>query len=116
MAVIEGNQAGTLDSDRIRALGCQVTQIETGVGCHLDAMMIRRVLDSSIIPNGSRVFIDNVGNLVCPALFDLGEEQKVVILSVAEGEESPSSIHISSELATLCSSRNWICWERCRLI
>ncbi len=89
IAVIEGDQETLLDSDRIRATGAQVVQINTGAGCHLDARMVRQALDSLDPPAGSVVLIENVGNLVCPALFDLGERAKVVIISVTEGTDKP---------------------------
>ncbi|MDR6414175.1 hydrogenase nickel incorporation protein HypB [Pseudarthrobacter sulfonivorans] len=87
--VIEGDQETSLDADRIQAAGRPVVQINTGAGCHLDADMLRRGLDALDPPMGSTVFIENVGNLVCPALFDLGEAAKVVIVSVTEGDDKP---------------------------
>jgi hydrogenase nickel incorporation protein HypB len=89
ISVIEGDQATTFDAERIRATGCRVVQINTGTGCHLDAEMLARALKQLAPPAGSVVLIENVGNLVCPALFDLGERAKVVILSVTEGEDKP---------------------------
>jgi hydrogenase nickel incorporation protein HypB len=89
MTVIEGDQATVNDSERIRATGCRVVQINTGTGCHLDAGMISRGLMQLDPPLRSTVMIENVGNLVCPALFDLGEQAKVLILSVTEGEDKP---------------------------
>ena len=87
--VIEGDQATVNDAERIRATGCRAIQINTGTGCHLEAEMLARGLQQLDPPNGSVVMIENVGNLVCPALFDLGERAKVVILSVTEGEDKP---------------------------
>jgi hydrogenase nickel incorporation protein HypB len=87
--VIEGDQETSLDADRIRAASRPVVQINTGAGCHLDADMLRRGLDALDPPMGSTVFIENVGNLVCPALFDLGEAAKVVVVSVTEGDDKP---------------------------
>lgn len=87
--VIEGDQATTNDAERIRATGCKAIQINTGTGCHLDADMLARGLEQLQPPVGTVVMIENVGNLVCPALFDLGERAKVVILSVTEGEDKP---------------------------
>ncbi|MFB2880265.1 hydrogenase nickel incorporation protein HypB [Floridanema aerugineum] len=87
--VIEGDQATTNDADRIKATGCNVVQINTGTGCHLDAQMVERGLQELNPPLNSIVMIENVGNLVCPALFDLGETAKVAILSVTEGEDKP---------------------------
>ncbi len=89
ISVIEGDQATLLDSERIRSLGCRTVQINTGTGCHLDAEMVGRALKRLDPPVGSLVMIENVGNLVCPALFDLGEDAKVAILSVTEGEDKP---------------------------
>ncbi|MEU6563060.1 hydrogenase nickel incorporation protein HypB [Nocardia nova] len=89
VAVIEGDQETLLDAERIRATGASVVQINTGAGCHLDARMVRQALDSLEPQPGSVVFIENVGNLVCPALFDLGERAKVVIISVTEGTDKP---------------------------
>jgi hydrogenase nickel incorporation protein HypB len=87
--VIEGDQATLNDAERIRATGCRVVQINTGTGCHLDAGMVSRALEQLDPPPHSWLMIENVGNLVCPALFDLGEQAKVVILSVTEGEDKP---------------------------
>lgn len=89
IAVIEGDQQTTNDADRIRATGAQAIQINTGKGCHLDASMVRAALARIAPQDGSIVMIENVGNLVCPAGFDLGEAHKVVVLSVTEGEDKP---------------------------
>jgi hydrogenase nickel incorporation protein HypB len=89
MHVIEGDQATSRDADRIRATGSAAVQINTGTGCHLDAAMIAHGLDELPATLGAVVFIENVGNLVCPALFDLGEHAKVVVASVTEGEDKP---------------------------
>ncbi|WP_127132332.1 hydrogenase nickel incorporation protein HypB [Georgenia sp. SYP-B2076] len=89
VAVVEGDQETLLDADRIRATGAPVVQINTGAGCHLDADMLRRGLDRLAPRPGSYLFIENVGNLVCPALFDLGEAARVVIISVTEGNDKP---------------------------
>lgn len=88
-AVIEGDQETTFDADRIQATGCPVVQINTGTGCHLDAVMISDALPDLSVPPGSVLFIENVGNLVCPALFDLGESRRVVIMSATEGPDKP---------------------------
>ena len=85
ISVIEGDQETSLDAGRIEAAGCKVVQINTGAGCHLDAGMMAAGLQALDPPAGSVVVIENVGNLVCPALFDLGEQAKVVITSVTEG-------------------------------
>jgi hydrogenase nickel incorporation protein HypB len=89
VAVIEGDQETTRDADRIRAAGAPVVQINTRTGCHLDAAMIRRATLELAPAAASLLLIENVGNLVCPALFDLGERAKVVLLSVTEGEDKP---------------------------
>jgi hydrogenase nickel incorporation protein HypB len=89
VTVIEGDQETPLDADRIRRTGCAVVQVNTGAGCHLDAKMVGDALDALDPPAGSLLFIENVGNLVCPALFDLGENGKVVIVSVTEGTDKP---------------------------
>lgn len=87
--VIEGDQETVNDAERIRSTGCRVVQINTGTGCHLEADMVARALEQLAPPSHSLVMIENVGNLVCPALFDLGEQAKVAILSVTEGEDKP---------------------------
>jgi hydrogenase nickel incorporation protein HypB len=87
--VIEGDQETVNDARRIQETGCQVVQINTGTGCHLEAAMVEQGLQQLNPPLHSIVMIENVGNLVCPALFDLGEHAKVAILSVAEGEDKP---------------------------
>ncbi|MEP6526794.1 MAG: hydrogenase nickel incorporation protein HypB [Nocardioidaceae bacterium] len=89
IAVVEGDQETLLDAERIRATGVPVVQINTGAGCHLDADMVQRGLASLDPPSASLLFIENVGNLVCPALFDLGETARVVVMSVTEGEDKP---------------------------
>ena len=89
LAVIEGDQQTDNDAERIRATGVQAIQINTGKGCHLDALMIGHALQQMALPQGGMLFIENVGNLVCPAAFDLGEAAKVVVLSVTEGEDKP---------------------------
>ncbi len=89
IAVIEGDQQTENDAERIRATGIPAIQINTGKGCHLDASMIGHALDQLTLDKGSLLFIENVGNLVCPAAFDLGEAAKVVVLSVTEGEDKP---------------------------
>jgi len=89
IAVIEGDQQTSHDAERIRATGASAIQINTGKGCHLDAHMVGHALDKLPLDQGSALMIENVGNLVCPAAFDLGEAGKVVILSVTEGEDKP---------------------------
>ena len=87
--VIEGDQQTTHDAERIEATGAPAIQINTGKGCHLDAHRVKRAIDTLNPQKNSLLFIENVGNLVCPASFDLGEAHKVVILSVTEGEDKP---------------------------
>ncbi len=87
--VIEGDQQTSNDADRIRETGVSAIQINTGKGCHLDGHMIGHAVDDLAPRDGSLIFIENVGNLVCPAAFDLGEAHKVAILSVTEGEDKP---------------------------
>ena len=89
ISVIEGDQETLHDAGRIRQTGCRVIQINTGAGCHLEADMLARGLEELQPPPNSLVMIENVGNLVCPALFDLGEQAKIVILSTTEGEDKP---------------------------
>jgi hydrogenase nickel incorporation protein HypB len=89
VAVIEGDQQTSNDADRIRATGVPAIQINTGKGCHLDAHMVAHAADHLEPAPGSVVFVENVGNLVCPAAFDLGEAHRVVVLSVTEGEDKP---------------------------
>ncbi|ARU32221.1 hydrogenase accessory protein HypB [Sulfuriferula sp. AH1] len=88
-AVIEGDQQTSNDAERIRATGVPAIQINTGKGCHLDALMIREAITRLAPQDGSMLMIENVGNLVCPAGFDLGETHKIVVLSVTEGEDKP---------------------------
>ena len=87
--VIEGDQATANDGERIRVAGAPVVQVNTGTGCHLDAEMVARGISELRPGPGAVVFIENVGNLVCPALFDLGECAKTVIFSTTEGEDKP---------------------------
>ena len=89
LAVIEGDQQTDLDARRIHATGVTALQINTGKGCHLDAAMIAKALERLPPPPHGLLFIENVGNLVCPAGFDLGEARKVVVVSVTEGEDKP---------------------------
>lgn len=89
LAVIEGDQQTSNDAERIRATGVRALQVNTGKGCHLDGHMIGHALEHLQPADDSVLFIENVGNLVCPAAFDLGEAHKVVILSVTEGEDKP---------------------------
>lgn len=87
--VIEGDIAGSIDAQKIEAMGVSAVQINTGGGCHLDANMIATVLNESNIPDKTLLLIENVGNLVCPSTFDIGENIKMVIASAAEGDDKP---------------------------
>ena len=89
VAVIESDQETMLDAERIRSTGCPVVQINTGAGCHLDAAMLREAIDRLQPARRALLFVENVGNLVCPALFDLGERGRVVVVSVTEGTDKP---------------------------
>jgi hydrogenase nickel incorporation protein HypB len=89
LVVLEGDQATDLDAQRIASAGARVAQINTGAGCHLDAAMVARGLQEVGAHGAKLVLVENVGNLVCPALFDLGEHEKVVVLSVTEGDDKP---------------------------
>lgn len=101
-AVIEGDQQTTNDADRIHATGTKVTQINTGKGCHLDAHMVLHAIQGMKPKNDSVLFIENVGNLVCPAMFDLGEKERVVIISVTEGDDKPLKYPDMFFTSTLC--------------
>ncbi len=87
--VIEGDQQTTNDADRIAKFNIPVIQINTGKGCHLDATMVKDALAELKPKDHSVVFIENIGNLVCPSMFDLGEQKRIVIISVTEGEDKP---------------------------
>lgn len=89
LAVVEGDQQSMQDADRIEQLGIDVVQVNTGKGCHLDASMVNNAVQKLHLQQQSLLFIENVGNLVCPSLFDLGEHHKVVIISVTEGDDKP---------------------------
>jgi hydrogenase nickel incorporation protein HypB len=101
VTVIEGDQQTANDAERIRASGARALQVNTGKGCHLDASMVERALERLQPPDESVLFIENVGNLVCPAAFDLGEAHKVVVLSVTEGEDKPLKYPDMFRAATL---------------
>ncbi len=100
--VIEGDQQTMNDAYRIESAGAPVVQVNTGNGCHLDAEMINRAVKKLGIEEGSVLLIENVGNLVCPSLFDLGESERVVIISVTEGEDKPAKYPTIFENASLC--------------
>ena len=100
--VVEGDQQTTRDADRIHATGTKVTQINTGKGCHLDAHMVLHALEGMKNFNDGILFIENVGNLVCPAMFDLGESQRVVVISVTEGDDKPLKYPEMFHTSSLC--------------
>ncbi len=87
--VIEGDQQTTRDAERIQSLDVPVLQVNTGTGCHLDASMVNRAIKEMVPAENALLCIENVGNLVCPALFDLGEDMKIVVISVTEGDDKP---------------------------
>jgi hydrogenase nickel incorporation protein HypB len=100
--VIEGDQQTSNDADRIAALGIPVFQVNTGTGCHLDASMVNHALKHLNPESNALLFIENVGNLVCPALFDLGEMEKTVIISVTEGDDKPLKYPYIFKDANVC--------------
>lgn len=100
--VIEGDQQTLLDAERIEKAGARAIQINTGSGCHLDAKMIESALNKLDINTNSILFIENVGNLVCPAMFDLGEFKRVVVISVTEGEDKPLKYPYMFQTSHLC--------------
>ncbi|MEP7111126.1 MAG: hydrogenase nickel incorporation protein HypB [Ferruginibacter sp.] len=100
--VIEGDQQTSNDADRIHATGTRVVQINTGKGCHLDAHMVLHALQGMKPVQNSVLFIENVGNLICPAMFDLGEKERVVIISVTEGDDKPLKYPDMFHSSTLC--------------
>ena len=104
IAVVEGDQQTSYDAEQVAAAGAQAIQINTGKGCHLDAQVVGHALEKLTLKADSILFIENVGNLVCPADFDLGEARRVVILSVVEGEDKPlkyPNIFASADLMLL---------------
>ena len=101
-AVIEGDQQTANDADRIHATGTKVTQINTGKGCHLDAHMVLHAVQGMKLKADSVLFIENVGNLVCPAMFDLGEKERAVVISVTEGDDKPLKYPDMFHSSTLC--------------
>ena len=102
MMAIEGDQQTSLDARRIMATGIPVVQINTGAGCHLDARMVNKAMNDLPMPEKSILFIENVGNLVCPAMFDLGETKRVLIMSVTEGDDKPLKYPNMFESSHLC--------------
>ena len=100
--VIEGDQQTLLDAERIEKAGAPAIQINTGAGCHLDARMVEGALKKLEVEANSILFIENVGNLVCPAMFDLGEHKRVVVISVTEGEDKPLKYPYMFQTSHLC--------------
>lgn len=102
LAVVEGDQQTSRDAERISATGIPAVQVNTGAGCHLDAHMVKHALEELKPAKRSILFIENVGNLVCPALFDLGEDLKVVVISVTEGDDKPLKYPGMFHAANVC--------------
>jgi len=102
VCVVEGDQQSMLDAERIARLGVPAVQVNTGPGCHLDAMMVNKSLGSFNFRDHTVLFIENVGNLVCPALFDLGEAARVLVMSVTEGEDKPLKYPAMFRSSHLC--------------
>ncbi len=102
IVVIEGDQQTLLDADRIEKAGAPAIQINTGSGCHLDARMVETAFKKLCAQPDSILFIENVGNLVCPAMFDLGEFKRVVVISVTEGEDKPLKYPYMFQSSHLC--------------
>ena len=100
--VIEGDQQTMNDANRIAATGADVVQVNTGTGCHLDSKMISDSIDKLNLPEKSILLIENVGNLVCPSLFDLGEAHKIVIISVTEGDDKPHKYPTMFSVSDVC--------------
>jgi hydrogenase nickel incorporation protein HypB len=102
IAVIEGDQQTLNDANRIDATGAPVIQVNTGNGCHLDSDMVNKAVHRLPLEDNSILFIENVGNLVCPSLFDLGEERKIVIMSTTEGEDKPLKYPTMFQASSTC--------------
>ncbi|MDN5293899.1 MAG: hydrogenase nickel incorporation protein HypB [Eubacteriales bacterium] len=102
LAVIEGDLMTTRDGERIGRHGVPVVQINTGGGCHLDAAMVKKALEELPLKEIKLLIIENVGNLVCPSSFDLGEDEKVVIISVPEGDDKPAKYPVTFRRTRLC--------------
>ena len=100
--VIEGDQQTMRDAEKIQSTGVPVVQVNTGTGCHLDANMIHRAVKELSPQNNSILMIENVGNLVCPAMFDLGEHHKIVIISITEGDDKPHKYPTMFSVADVC--------------
>lgn len=102
VAVIEGDQQTSNDADRIAALNVPAYQVNTGQGCHLEADMIKNALNEIEPENGTILFIENVGNLVCPAMYDLGEDKRIVIISTTEGDDKPIKYPYMFQESDIC--------------
>ncbi len=102
ICVIEGDQQSMQDANRIDSTGVKVVQVNTGKGCHLDAQMIHNAIPKLDLQEKNVLMIENVGNLVCPSLFDLGEHHKVVIISVTEGDDKPLKYPSMFAVSDLC--------------
>jgi hydrogenase nickel incorporation protein HypB len=100
--IIEGDQQSMIDAERIDKTGVPVIQVNTGSGCHLDARMVGEAVKQLQVPEGAVLMIENVGNLVCPALFDLGEAVRIVVVSVTEGDDKPLKYPTMFESSHLC--------------
>jgi len=100
--IIEGDQQTMNDANRIQEAGAPVVQVNTGQGCHLDADMVNRAVKKLEPADKSVLMIENVGNLVCPAMFDLGESSRVVIMSVTEGEDKPAKYPYMFQTSDIC--------------
>ncbi len=100
--IIEGDQQTSNDADRIHKTGAPVIQINTGNGCHLDALMVNTATKQLKPASDSILFIENVGNLVCPSMFDLGESTRVVVISTTEGDDKPIKYPTMFQTAQLC--------------
>jgi hydrogenase nickel incorporation protein HypB len=100
--IIEGDQQTMNDANRIKEAGAPVVQVNTGEGCHLDADMVNKAVKKLEVEDGAILMIENVGNLVCPAMFDLGESSRVVIMSVTEGEDKPIKYPYMFRSSDLC--------------
>jgi len=100
--IVEGDQQTSNDADRIQAAGAPVIQVNTGNGCHLDAEMVNIATKQLKPANGSVLFIENVGNLVCPSMFDLGESSRIVVISTTEGDDKPIKYPTMFQTAQLC--------------
>ena len=102
ISIIEGDQQTMNDANRIKSAGAPVIQVNTGLGCHLDAEMINQAVKKLNPKDNSVLFIENVGNLVCPSMFDLGEQKRVVIMSVTEGDDKPIKYPTMFQSSQLC--------------